>query len=155
VLHVERALARDDGQWVLVEPKTKQSRRTVALTPIALAALRTRRLQQDREREASGAVGAYDGLVFTTEAGQPLGHSAVLRLFHDALAACQLPQVRFHDLRHTAASVHLGLGCTLEDVKHLLGHSSIALTSDTYGHYVEGRGRELAAGMQRALSPNR
>ncbi|HXQ96465.1 MAG TPA: tyrosine-type recombinase/integrase [Candidatus Acidoferrales bacterium] len=58
---------------------------------------------------------------------------------------------RFHDLRHTAATFLLAQGFTLEDVKNLLGHSSITLTSNTYGHVLEQRQQQVAAGMDAIL----
>jgi integrase len=59
--------------------------------------------------------------------------------------------MRLHDLRHVAASLTLANGGSLVDVMRLLGHSSIAVTVDTYGHLVEGRSRELADVMDRLL----
>ena len=62
-----------------------------------------------------------------------------------------LPHSRFHDLRHAAATFLLAQGFTLEDVKNLLGHSSIVLTSNTYGHVLEQRQRQVAQGMDTVL----
>jgi integrase len=62
-----------------------------------------------------------------------------------------LPRCRFHDLRHSAATFLLAQGMTLEDVKNLLGHSSITLTSNTYGHVLEQRQRQLARTMDAVL----
>jgi len=75
----------------------------------------------------------------------------VTRAFQRALARAGLPKSRFHDLRHSAATFALAQGFTLEDVKHLLGHSSIVLTSNTYGHVLEQRQREVARGMDAVL----
>jgi integrase len=92
------------------------------------------------------------GHVFTTSIGTPIEAAAVTRAFHTALARAELPRVRFHDLRHTAATFLLAQGFTLEDAKNLLGHSSIVLTSNTYAHVVEQRQRQVAAGMDAVLS---
>ena len=59
--------------------------------------------------------------------------------------------MRIHDLRHTAASLMLANGSSLDDVKRVLGHSTITVTSDTYGHLVQGRSREIADAMDRML----
>jgi integrase len=150
-LRVERTLSRSGGKWVMVEPKTKRSRRTIPLTPMAVAALRSWRGRQHEERLAGGIGGEYEGLVFTTPAGMPLQGSEVTKALQRALEAARLPRIRFQDLRHGAATILLSAGFTLEDVKNLLGHSTIALTSNTYGHYEERRGRELAAGMDKAI----
>ena len=75
----------------------------------------------------------------------------VERVVLRALAKAGLSHHRFHDLRHSAATFLLGQGFTLEDVKNLLGHSSIVLTSNTYGHVLEQRQREVAMGMDAVL----
>lgn len=154
-LRVERTLARIRGQWVLVEPKTQRSRRTIPLTPVAIAALRRHKRIQEEEWLAAGRPAAAeqdkDRLVFTTPAGSPMQGSEVTKRLQRRLKAAGLPKIRFHDLRHGAATLLLAAGFNLEDVKNLLGHSTIALTSNTYGHYVEKRGREVAAGMARAI----
>lgn len=152
-LRVERTLARQAGMWVMVEPKTEQSRRTIPLTPTAVSALRIRKNKQRAEWLAAGRKGDdfEKQLAFMTDEGQPLQGSVVTKTLQRALAAAKLPKIRFHDLRHTTATILLAEGWTLEDVKNLLGHSTIALTSNTYGHYVERRGREVAAGMERAV----
>ena len=62
-----------------------------------------------------------------------------------------LSRCRFHDLRHAAATFLLAQGMTLEDVKNLLGHSSITLTSNTYGHVLEQRQRQVARAMDAVL----
>jgi integrase len=62
-----------------------------------------------------------------------------------------VPRCRFHDLRHTAATFLLAQGMTFEDVKNLLGHSSITLTSNTYGHVLERRQRQVARAMDAVL----
>jgi integrase len=72
--------------------------------------------------------------VSTTSVGTRLHASRVFRAFHDALLRAGLPRVRIHDLRHSTATYLLACGMTLQDLKDLLGHSSIVLTSDTYGH---------------------
>jgi integrase len=68
-----------------------------------------------------------------------------------ALDRAGLPRSRFHDLRHAAATFALAQGFTLEDVKNLLGHSSITLTSNTYGHVLEQRQRQVARAMDAVL----
>jgi len=68
-----------------------------------------------------------------------------------ALTGAGLPHSRFHDLRHAAATFLLAQGLTLEDVKNLLGHSSIVLTSNTYGHVLEQRQQQVARGMDAVL----
>lgn len=156
-LRVERTLSRQGGRWVLVEPKTVQSRRTISLSPTAVSALRIRKRVQREEYLAAGRKGDEfeEQLAFQSPAGQPMQGSEVTKALQRSLAAAGLPRIRFHDLRHSTATILLAEGWALEDVKNLLGHSTIALTSNTYGHYLERRGREVAAGMERAVGDGR
>jgi integrase len=75
----------------------------------------------------------------------------VTRSFQRALNKAGLSLQRFHDLRHSAATFLLAQGFTLEDVKNLLGHSSIVLTSNTIGHVLEHRRRQVAVGLDTVL----
>jgi integrase len=74
------------------------------------------------------------------------------RSFPAGAVRAGLPRSRFHDLRHAAATFALSQGFTLEDVKNLLGHSSIVLTPNTYGHVLDARQRAVARGMDAVLS---
>jgi len=124
-------------------PKTSAGRRTIAVPAFVLAAIEVE-LAADRPANVQG-------LVFTTPRGTPLDQRNVARRWTAFLAATSLPVIRMHDLRHTAASLMLAQGASLYDVMKLLGHASITMTANTYGHLVEGRSRELAAGMDRLL----
>ena len=103
------------------------------------------------ERLVAGSRWVDSGHVFTTTIGTPLHAASVTRAFHRALVRAGLPRSRLHDLRHTAATFLLAQGFTLEDVKNLLGHSSIVLTSNTYGHVLEQRQQQVARGMDAVL----
>jgi integrase len=89
--------------------------------------------------------------VFATMLGKPLHAATSTRCFQDALDRAGLPRVRLHDLRHSATTFLLAQGITLEDVKNQLGHSTIVLTSNTYGHVLEQRQREIARVMDAVL----
>lgn len=128
-----------------VEPKTDESWRTIAVADFVVQALLAER-QRAATRPASSA-----GYIFTTPRGTPWDPRNVSRQFDAAIAEVGLKRIRMHDLRHTCAALLLEDGYTLEDIKQLFGHRSIVTTSDQYGHLVEGRSREVAAGMQRAI----
>jgi integrase len=151
VLRVRHTLARVNGKLELLEPKTERSRRTVVLPEIAVAALRAHRTRQRMERLVAGSRWVDTGHVFATSVGTALDAAAVTRSLQRLLVRAGLPQSRFHDLRHAAATFLLAQGFMLEDVKNLLGHSSIVLTSNTYGHILEQRQREVARGMDIVL----
>lgn len=148
---VERALTRRRGMFELVEPKTRRSRRSVPLLAATGLALRAHRARQHQERLASGNGGPYDGLVFTSERGQPLHASDVLRAWHRALDAAELPRVTFHSLRHGAASMWLAAGVPPRMVMELLGHTTMRMTMETYGHVAKPLLVEAAAAMERAM----
>lgn len=143
-LTVRHALQRVDGRLQLVETKTPRSRRTIPLPELALRALRT---AQD-----GSMVGTH---LFTTPSGGPLYGTAVYRDFLDATDAAGLPRIRFHSLRHTAASLLLAQGTHPRVVMEMLGHSTIALTMNTYSHVIPALEREAADTMNAILTSGR
>ena len=119
---------------VLVEPKTARSRRTVHLANSTITALLAHRSAQAELQLAVGPEWQASGLIFTSLKGGPMeGHLANEHL-KKALRAAGLPNVRVHDLRHTAASLMMERGVHPKLVQEFLGHSSISLTLDTYSH---------------------
>ena len=140
-LSIHKQLQIVKKQLVLQELKTAKSRRTLALPQVCVAALRVHRTRQLEERLKAGAGWVDTGLMFTTYTRRP-GHLSgsglhprnVLRTLHRVLAAADLPRVRFHDLRHSAASLLIAEGVQLVEVSMLLGHSELRVTADLYSH---------------------
>ncbi|MGO9180505.1 MAG: tyrosine-type recombinase/integrase [Candidatus Limnocylindrales bacterium] len=89
--------------------------------------------------------------MFTTRRGMPLYGWWVLRQLYAAEDRLGIPRATIHDLRHTAASMAIAMGLELQDVRDLLGHSSVTVTSAIYGHAVAERQREVARRMGEAL----
>jgi integrase len=140
------------GGYVFGEPKTAKSRRNVILTAVATAELRRHRMRQAESRLAVGAAWQDLDLVFTNEVGGPVDGSNVLqRHFYPLLARAGLPRIRFHDLRHTCATLLLGRGVHPKVVSEMLGHSTVAITMDTYSHVLPTMQREAAAALDAAL----
>jgi len=136
-LAIRRTLQRYDGGWHLDPPKTERSRRSIALPATLVEMLRVHRSRQLEERLRAGP--AWQGekwgeLVFANEIGEPLPGSQLTRRFQAVLAALGLPRQRFHDLRHAAATFMLSEGVSLRTTMELLGHSTIAVTANTYSH---------------------
>lgn len=152
---VRKALQRLNGVFELVEPKTARSRRTIALPQTAVTALRVHRTRQLQERLLAGSKWCENGLVFTNTFGTPIDASNLIRHFHRALVAAGLPRKRFHDLRHTCASLLLAQGVHPRVVMDILGHSQISLTMDTYSHVIPALQREAASQMDVLLSNQR
>lgn len=132
---VSQALQRQKGRGlVLTETKTDRSRRRIALPVPLVAALRAHRVRQLEERLAAGSRWQERGFVFTSSVGTPIEPRNLFRSFKATLKRAGLPDIRFHDLRHSAASLMLAQGVPLRVVMEVLGHSSISLTANTYSH---------------------
>jgi integrase len=151
-LSVRWALQHVDGRLVRVEPKTRQSRRTLPLTPGAVAALRAQRQRQLEDRLRAGARWQSDeDFVFTTAVGSPVGAVELTRIFKRLLVAAGLPPMRWHDLRHGTASLLIAQGVDLRVVMEVLGHSTISLTANTYAHVSEALLGTARDALDRAL----
>ena len=138
--------------WRLAEPKTAKSRRTVMLPTIAIEALRRQKARQAAARLAAGAAWQdQHHLIFTDALGRSARPDNVSGYFRAAVDTLGLPHVRFHDLRHSAATLMLSQGVPLKVVSETLGHSSIAITADVYQHVTPDLRREAAEAMDRAL----
>lgn len=155
VLSVRTALQRVDGRLQLVEPKSATSRRTIALPQVAAATLRAHRASQLQERLLAGERWQESGLVFTTRLGKPLIARNVFRSFQRVLARAGIPHQRFHDLRHTCATLLLAQGIHPRVVMEMLGHSQISLTMNTYSHVVPALQKEAAGRMDEVLKSAR
>jgi len=121
--------------------------------PERLAALREHRIRQLEERVAAGP--AWDPrwhLVFTTTIGTPIDARNLTRAFWALLARAGLPRIRFHDLRHSAATILLIQGVSPRVVMDLLGHSTIGMTLGTYSHVLPAMLRDAADQMDAALA---
>src|SRR4029453_7624186 len=93
-----------------------------------------------------------NGPVFATRLGTPVGRQElVMRSFNPLLLKAGLPNIRFHDLRHTCATLLLGKGVHAKFVQELLGHATISITLDTYSHVLPGMGGGTAIAMDEAL----
>lgn len=133
-------------------PKTAKGLRRLDLTPELVEALRRHRARQAEERLAAGAAYTDHGLVFCTQIGTPMnGGNLVRRDFQRLLQKAGLPPMRFHDLRHTSASLLLSQGVHLKVIQARLGHSSIQVTGDVYAHLLPDMSRDAAAKLETLL----
>jgi integrase len=152
MLKVRHALQRIDGTLQLVEPKTKRSKRTIPMPPTIVTALREHRVRQLEERLIAGPRWQEHNLVFPSTIGTPADARNIVRRFHAILDQAGLPSMRFHDLRHTCASLLLAQHVPPRVVMETLGHSQIALTMDTYSHVMPVMQREAANLMDQLLT---
>ncbi len=151
-LRVRHALQRIDGTLQLVEPKTKRSKRTIPMPPSVVTALRAHRVRQLEERLIAGSRWREYDFVFPSTIGTPADARNIVRRFHALLDRAGLPSMRFHDLRHTCASLLLAQHVPPRVVMETLGHSQIALTMDTYSHVMPVMQREAATLMDQLLT---
>lgn len=126
-------------------------RRTIRLPEFAIKALRKHRARQAEERLAAGAEWNDNNLVFTTRTGGLLEPRNVVRHFKTLLTRAKLTPSRFHDLRHTAASLLLAQGVHPRVVMEILGHARISMTMDTYSHVMPMALTDAAAKMDSIL----
>lgn len=151
-LRVQRALYRYNGAYHLDVPKSRSSYRTVTLPPPVVRLLRVRRARQAELRLRLGEAWRDRwNLVFTDDLGQPIPGETVTHAFQAALTAAGLPKFRFHDLRHSAATFLIAAGIPLKHVSELLGHSTITITADIYGHLLDESNREAGEAIGRTL----
>ncbi|HEY7308245.1 MAG TPA: tyrosine-type recombinase/integrase [Gemmataceae bacterium] len=148
VVTIKQSLEERDGHHRLKEPKTASSRRRIEVTPATIAALNAHRQQMLK-------AGLYrpDGPVFVDTEGNWLRKSNVRRRsFAKALKKAGLPPVRFHDLRHTAATLMLLSGINVKAVAATLGHSKASTTLNIYAHKLPMMDKERVNAMQRILA---
>jgi integrase len=131
VLHIRRSLTIVRGQKVINSPKTATSVRTLPLTDECIHALKQHQERQAVE-EATAKRWEACGYVFTTRSGGLINPEAANRALNSIIKLAGIRKVRFHDLRHTAATLMLEQGVEMKVISSLLGHARISITADTY-----------------------
>jgi len=152
-LRINRQLQRmrDGSGLVFSEPKNKKARRTIRLTKAASEALRRHRKRQAEEK-LYGTLYEDQDLIFATTIGTPLEPSNIdNRSFKPLLVEAGLRPIRFHDLRHTCATLMLSQGVNPKIAQERLGHSTISQTMDTYSHVLPDMQDRAAAALESAL----
>jgi integrase len=133
------------------EPKTARGRRSLALDPVTVAALRRHRARQHEHRLLIGAGCQDSGLVFTWPNGSPIHPLRFSRWFEQHARRAGLPKIRLHDLRHSYASAALAAGVPAKVISERLGHATIAVTMDIHSHVLPGLDREAADSVARLI----
>ncbi|MFC3454352.1 tyrosine-type recombinase/integrase [Amycolatopsis speibonae] len=141
---ISAALVQIGWQAEMGEPKSEASGRVIALDAATTDVLTKQKDHQANLRAAAGDAWIENGLVCTEPDGSPLQPSHLSDAFQAIAEAAGLPPVRLHDLRHGAATLMIAAGADLKQVQELLGHSSIAITADTYTHVLPELARETA-----------
>jgi|SRR5579872_248388 len=131
------------------EPKTEASRRSIRLTRTALVALREHKERQKLMLAERDRISPW---VFCSKSGSPLRQSNVRRTFKKLLERAELPYMRFHDLRHSFATLMLDGGEHPKIVQEMMGHTKISTTPDTYSHVLEGMQEEAVSRLDQRLN---
>ncbi len=144
VLRISRQLQRANGKLVLVDLKTPSARRTLKLPAICVAALKAHKKTQIEERLLAGSRWQDAGLIFMSTIGTPIDGAHLSIFLNRLLDAAGLPRARFHDLRHSAATLMLAEGISPRVIADILGHSSITTTLTTYAHVLPRLNQDAA-----------
>lgn len=150
-LAVLLTLSRVEGELILTDVKTERSRRRVPLPPHLVAALKAHRRQQLEERLEASSQWTESGAVFATEFGTAVDPRNLLRTVEIAAKKAGVGKAGAHTMRHSAATAWLESGVHIKAVSDLLGHSSIAITGDLYGHTSDDTARAAVADLAQTL----
>ena len=147
---VQRRLGSVAYRLTWSEPKTDKSRRQIALDPTTTEALRRHREDMNLERQLVGSIRPDLDVVFRREGAEPIHPERISKLFEQNVEDTGLKRIRFHDLRHTHATLALQAGVHPKVVSERLGHSDIALTLNVYSHAIPAL-QETAASLVASL----
>ena len=150
-LHIRHSLQRINGKLQLRPTKTVESQRSPILPDVVVASLCTHFARQDEERIFAGSDWVDSGMVFTTTIGTMLDVRNMLREYYKLRDLAELPKIRFHDLRHSAATLLHAAGVPMASIQKLLGHASMRTTQDVYSHVMTDMESEAAAAMDEIL----
>lgn len=143
LLNIKQTLSHD-GKTFLSGAKTKSSLRTINLSLSSIKVLITRKLTVSKEKLCLGPIYHDFDLVACTQHGTPLNPANIRRTFKRMIKMADVPEIRFHDLRHTHATLLLSNGVHVKVISERLGHSNIKVTLDTYLHVLPSMQEEVA-----------
>ena len=153
-LSVKRQVKRQSGGgWAFASTKTARGTRKIKLGSEILKRLKSHELQVKLTRELAGSGWKENDLIFPSLVGTPIGQSNLRKDFFRVLDRARLPRIRFHDLRHTAASLMLNNGVPLIAVSNILGHSRPSTTLDIYAHLYQDVQSDAARIMDTLITP--
>jgi integrase len=152
-IHIQRQVQRIKGGLIFCEPKSAAGRRVITLGKTTIEKLRDHSRKQKIERINAGVNWQEMDLVFPSSRGTPMEPSNVLKNYKKCLKVAGLPILRFHDLRHTAATLMLQQGINPKIVQERLGHSDISLTLNTYSHVLPSMQEDAAEKLDELLTP--
>ena len=152
VIHVQRSLVDVKGGVVESKPKTARGYRAIVLPSFVIDVLKKHQEQQAVQCKKSTQWQDHD-YVFCTSHGTPFAAANLRTMFKALLKKAELPDIRFHDLRHSVATLLLSIGTHPKIVQELLGHGQISITMDTYSHVMPTLQRDTMAQLDDLLKP--
>jgi integrase len=153
-LRIQRQVQRVKGQGLVYsKPKSKAGLRVIVLGNVTIQKLRAHLAIQQLERQVAGDRWIENDLVFPSSIGTPIEDTNLLKRFKGLLNQAGLPDIRFHDLRHTAATLMLLQGIHPKVVQERLGHSDISMTLSIYSHVLPSMQDDVADKMDELITP--
>ena len=153
-LNIRRQVIKNNGEgFTFTSPKTRSGIRMIPISETCLQMLRLHHEQQNQVKAFAGDRWREHNLVFTSIIGTPVDRSNLRKDFQSILKNSNISRIRFHDLRHTAASLMLNNGVPILSVSRMLGHSKPSVTLDIYGHLMIGKLGEVAQLMDTLVTP--
>jgi len=150
-LAVRQSLEQTKEGLSFKEPKTQKSRRVIALPQLAIDALRRHKAEQAKIRLMLGPGYQAGDLVCCQADGRPFKPGNITNSFAELVKRLKIPRLRFHDLRHSHATLLLRKGIHPKVVSERLGHSTVGITLDVYSHVLPGMQEEAARKVDTAL----
>lgn len=145
-------MAKEHGDlYIEADPKARSSKRNIVIAAFALESLKQHKIRQDEVRCLAGDAWEEHDYVFATPLGKHLDPGGVLVHLKQLLVKAGLPDKRFHDLRHSAATMLLSMGVHPKVVQEILGHSEISMTMDIYSHVLPTMQRDAMEKLNQAF----
>ncbi len=153
-IKVQRQAQQVNGKGIVfLEPKTRAGIRKIMVGKTILEELQTHKVKQEESKSIQSESWRENDLIFSTSKGTPFSQSNLMRDYYKILKKSNLPKLRFHDLRHTAASLMINRGIPIVVVSRILGHSMPSVTLNIYSHCVSEMQYKAAEVMEEITSP--
>jgi integrase len=151
-LTFERSLVYNKEGYKFTTPKSESSIRTIKIGNSLIQDLKEWKIHQNKMKMAFRHTYKDEGLIFATQTGKPIYPRSLTSEFNQAIKIANVPKIRFHDLRHTHATMCLESGMSLKEVQDRLGHSSIRTTGDVYAHVTDSMREKSVELLEKFLS---